>query len=316
MKNRYDAPRTDRQRYGYEEDAARDAQARTQRHRWEEETVSNAQNDDRYGYRRDDPGYRQDYGQRHYTGGRNVGRGYGDYDPPRGYEDDRYDSSGQYGGNASDYDRGRSRSPGYFGDQTRGVGSWRDNQYGYAYPQRDEGRSALSYEVDRYPGHDENLDRNAMRQYAGGSTAGSRDAYHGNQYAQREGAYGRATGGAYQASGSRGYPSMGESQYGRGPKNYTRSDERIREDICEGLYHDHQVDASEINVEVKNAVVTLTGSVRDRTSKHRAEDIADRCSGVKDVENRLSVQSADRKNPTGSASSAASHRSSDDAKKH
>lgn len=76
---------------------------------------------------------------------------------------------------------------------------------------------------------------------------------------------------------------------GKGPKGYTRTDERIREEICECLSDDHRIDASEISVAVKEGVVTLEGSVFDRAQKHRVEDIADRCSGVKDVQNSLRV---------------------------
>jgi hypothetical protein len=74
---------------------------------------------------------------------------------------------------------------------------------------------------------------------------------------------------------------------GRGPKGYVRSDERIREDVCDRLSADDEVDASEISVSVQSGEVTLEGTVFDRRSKHRAEDIADSVSGVRDVHNRL-----------------------------
>jgi osmotically-inducible protein OsmY len=77
------------------------------------------------------------------------------------------------------------------------------------------------------------------------------------------------------------------SHYGKGPKGYVRSDERIREDVCDRLSDDDEVDASEISVSVKDGEVTLEGSVTDRHSKHRAEDIAESVSGVRDVTNRL-----------------------------
>ena len=77
---------------------------------------------------------------------------------------------------------------------------------------------------------------------------------------------------------------------GRGPKNYARSDERIREDVSEHLADDETIDAGDITVEVSDGVVTLSGSVDTRRLKHRAEDIADCCSGVKDVQNRLTVK--------------------------
>lgn len=77
---------------------------------------------------------------------------------------------------------------------------------------------------------------------------------------------------------------------GIGPRNYARSDDRIREDVCDELSDDGEIDAREIDIEVKDREVTLTGTVPDRYMKHRAEDIADSCRGVKDVHNRIRVQ--------------------------
>jgi osmotically-inducible protein OsmY len=77
---------------------------------------------------------------------------------------------------------------------------------------------------------------------------------------------------------------------GRGPKNYTRSDDRIREDINDRLTDHSYLDASDIDVAVEKGDVTLTGTVTSRYQKRMAEDIADDISGVKNVENRLRVQ--------------------------
>jgi osmotically-inducible protein OsmY len=74
---------------------------------------------------------------------------------------------------------------------------------------------------------------------------------------------------------------------GRGPKNYARSDERIREDVNDRLTEDVWIDASEIEVSVADGEVTLAGTVEDRRGKRRAEDIADGVSGVKHVQNNL-----------------------------
>lgn len=84
-------------------------------------------------------------------------------------------------------------------------------------------------------------------------------------------------------------PTQQQTHRGKGPKGYQRTDERIREEICELLSDDFQIDASEISVEVKDGIVTLEGTVQDRAQKHRIEDIADNCSGVKDVHNSLRV---------------------------
>lgn len=76
---------------------------------------------------------------------------------------------------------------------------------------------------------------------------------------------------------------------GKGPKGYVRSDERIKEDLCECLCAEPTIDASEIVVECVDGVVILSGFVEERWMKHRVEDMADACSGVKDVRNELSV---------------------------
>jgi BON domain-containing protein len=76
---------------------------------------------------------------------------------------------------------------------------------------------------------------------------------------------------------------------GRGPKNYKRSDDRIRDEICDRMTEDPALDASEIEVEVIDGEVTLSGSVMSRDQKRRAEDVAERISGVKDVTNQLRV---------------------------
>jgi osmotically-inducible protein OsmY len=77
---------------------------------------------------------------------------------------------------------------------------------------------------------------------------------------------------------------------GRGPKNYTRSGERIREDINDRLTDHDYLDASNIDVAVNGSDVTLTGTVNTRYEKRLAEDIADNVSGVKNVENRIRVE--------------------------
>ena len=76
---------------------------------------------------------------------------------------------------------------------------------------------------------------------------------------------------------------------GRGPKGYKRSDDRIRDEICDRMTEDPMLDASEIEVDVIDGEVTLSGSVMSRDQKRRAEDVAERISGVKDVTNQLRV---------------------------
>jgi osmotically-inducible protein OsmY len=77
---------------------------------------------------------------------------------------------------------------------------------------------------------------------------------------------------------------------GRGPQNYTRSDDRIREDVNDNLTDDWGVDASNVTVTVNNGEVTLDGTVATRLQKRRAEDCAEEVSGVKNVQNNLRVR--------------------------
>ncbi|QJP71249.1 BON domain-containing protein [Burkholderia glumae] len=78
----------------------------------------------------------------------------------------------------------------------------------------------------------------------------------------------------------------------RGPKGYTRSDERIREDVCERLAYAIDIDVSEVSVTVKDACVQLEGTVPERWMKHEIEDLADSCVWVRDVDNRVRVARA------------------------
>lgn len=82
-----------------------------------------------------------------------------------------------------------------------------------------------------------------------------------------------------------------ESHRGKGPKNYQRSEERIREDISDRLSDDDSLDASDIEIKVNGSEVTLSGTVETRAAKRRAEDIAEAVSGVSNVQNQLRVGS-------------------------
>jgi hypothetical protein len=76
---------------------------------------------------------------------------------------------------------------------------------------------------------------------------------------------------------------------GKGPRNYKRSDDRPREIVCDMFCDDPYLDASDIDVEVKNSEITLTGYVNDRYEKRLAEHIAENIQGVTHIENRLRV---------------------------
>jgi hypothetical protein len=77
---------------------------------------------------------------------------------------------------------------------------------------------------------------------------------------------------------------------GLGPRGYRRSDDRIREDVCERLTENGEVDATDIDVSVAGGEVMLSGTVATRVQKRLAEDIASTPTGVLEVHNRLRVQ--------------------------
>ncbi len=77
---------------------------------------------------------------------------------------------------------------------------------------------------------------------------------------------------------------------GKGPKGYQRSQDKIREDACEALWWDGEVDASDIEVTVNESRITLKGRVDSRHAKIRAEAVVESIPGVEDVFNLLIVK--------------------------
>lgn len=100
----------------------------------------------------------------------------------------------------------------------------------------------------------------------------------------------------WRAAGAQFYPGGAYEQLqdlashrGRGPKGYQRSDERLREIVCERLTDDPFVDARNVEVQVSNGEVTLQGTVENRQQKYAIEDLIADISGVIEIHNRLGV---------------------------
>lgn len=127
-------------------------------------------------------------------------------------------------------------------------------------------------------------------QYGQGQREGySGLGYSGQGYAPSGEGFGPSSmGGPQYGQGTQGHGRL-RPPHGRGPKGYQRSDERVKEDICERLMAEPYLDASEVSVEVKDGKVMLEGTVPERPMKHRIEDVADACIGVKDIDNRIRV---------------------------
>ena len=105
-------------------------------------------------------------------------------------------------------------------------------------------------------------------------------------YAMRSAGYGMSEEEDYR----RRLASQAARHRGRGPRGYRRSDERISEDLHDRLTDDPYLDATEVQVQVTNAEVTLTGTVESRAARRRAEEIAEAVGGVDYVMNNLRVR--------------------------
>ncbi|MDF2693126.1 MAG: hypothetical protein K0S65_1509 [Labilithrix sp.] len=72
-----------------------------------------------------------------------------------------------------------------------------------------------------------------------------------------------------------------------------RSDERIKVDTIDAMWHRRDLDSTDIEVSVKEAQVMLEGTVVDRRSKRVATEVALGVPGVRSVANRLEVRHDD-----------------------
>ena len=210
-------------------------------------------------------------------------------------------------------------------DRYQGGGQWSQSRDQYA--ERDR---------DMYGDHDYDRDRDwASRNDQRGAGYGYDDGdrmhmnYRGQSGSQAGGRYGQNMNYTSQQGGNRGhwgdfdrggrsggrdmnYDTMSPRDHGwnpqagfangphagKGPQGFQRSDERIKEQIHEALTDHSHIDATHITVDVKSGEVTLTGTVDDRNSKRLAEDIVERVSGVKDVQNQLRVQTQNLESST------------------
>lgn len=254
--------------------------------------------------------YRQNQGMQGNYGQSNYGGAYSsDYGSQYGRE-------GNYGNRSSMQGQSNRQNMGSsYGNQSRREDDWTRNRgaigsanmYGGDFGREEPERRDLGYGDDYRTGYSSNY----------GSQYG-----FGN-YGDRMGASGRS-GSNYMGGQNRNYTQAGEnrdrgwwdrtrdevsswfgdddaerrrrmdeqqsSNYrGRGPKGYHRSEERIREDVCDRLSDDDRLDASNIEVQVQGDEVILTGNVTSREDKRRAEDLVESIYGVRNVENRIRV---------------------------
>jgi osmotically-inducible protein OsmY len=223
------------------------------------------------------------------------------YDPYTGHDYGRQDQYGNY----SDYnDRERSRDlRTSYGDTSYG-GGWdrRDNRYGsYNAGYSDQGQRrdrrydegyGGSYGASDNYGQSGYTSRNLYREedYRRGSADRDRGGNRGDRtFWERAADEVSSWFGADDRDRRHREDQRSGLHKGKGPRGYSRSDERIREDISDRLSDDPYVDASDIEVKVSNGEVVLEGHTENKQAKRRAEDIAEAVAGVKNVENHLKV---------------------------
>jgi osmotically-inducible protein OsmY len=237
------------------------------RSRWEEQ--------DRYAQRRAGEG---DYGDDARQGGnRNWHERYG---RAGGHgEDERFGGRAAYGPQNARSDRygqpygGQPYGEGYYSgsrgsDEGYGYGyGGRDTRRGGGDPSRggygDRDRGVYGYGHGGYGGRNDDNDRGLL-QRAGDQIASWFDTDGGDH--------------------------RGGDHRGKGPQGYSRSDQRIEDDVNDRLSDDPMVDATNIRVSVSGGEITLEGEVDSRQAKRQAEDCVDRISGVKHVQNNLRVR--------------------------
>ncbi len=231
---------------------------------------------------------------------RNRSLGSSDYDRNRSFGMGEYDRDRNRSDFGRDYDEGRTqfnRSPQNW-DRNRDYSSSYSGSTGSEYRQSldNRGQSGSSFgsgwegSQGRY-GNTGSSGRDFGSNYGSVYRGGDYDNYGDFDRSSRN--YGNNAYGFDRDRTDR-EESWGDSIknfFGIGPKGYKRSDEKIKDDVNERLEDHPRIDASNIEVQVNDGEVTLTGNVNDRYSKRLAEDVAHQCRGVKDVHNQIRVQS-------------------------
>jgi hypothetical protein len=192
---------------------------------------------------------------------------------PRGMHDgDDYEMARQRTG-------GREEHHGNFENAYRPSWNWDDRP-----PRRDGFRA----DGLRAPTDEERWSRPDAYRTDGYRTNG----YGGGQYGDNDGTRGRQESPPRVVHADRvhehhhGFLERVKELIGKGPRNYRRTDERVLDEVCEKLSQGY-LDASGVDVVVKDGVVTLEGTVASKRDVRLAEDLIENVHGVREVENRL-----------------------------
>jgi osmotically-inducible protein OsmY len=247
-----------------------------------------------------------DYSQRNVTGRSDLSNSrYGYGGQSRNFNDEPM--SGYYDDYGRDTDSGRSNRINQSSNTGFNQGINRDRDYGRYNPGINRELDAARYNQNY--GYNQNYEQNYGQSYSQNYGQDLRDVGNVNRgYSNRdfdnrvvEQDYsreyqnfgGRDLNRDYNARSSNVGRNVGP-HIGRGPRGYQRSDERIREEICELLWRHDMIDASDIDVVVINGEVTLTGLVDSRLTKRLAEDVLEDVNGVRDIHNQLKVKQDQR----------------------
>jgi osmotically-inducible protein OsmY len=232
-------------------------------------------------YRGRQVGYEGGYGQGYRQGGQDYG-----VERSGSFGAGSYSGQSNYGSEFGGEDYGRYRQ-GSGGEQS-------GRRYGYGYGGPGSEREERDYDYGRRggsgaysgSGYGGGFSRSgSLGEGSSGRESGFSRGTQGFEYAVQSG---RGLGGGMESWGQGSQRQWGEHR-GKGPRGYRRSDERIREEVCDLLTDDPQIDASDVEVTVKECEVTLTGQVNSREDKRRVEDLIERISGVKEITNNLRV---------------------------
>lgn len=321
--NRYQGSQSNQSNQDWDQDNSRYNRESDYDRQYRDENMNSGYNSQYRGSQWQDSNYDNDYERRNRNRNRSQGQGYGDWDrydnPNR--QQSGYGSSGQMGGTSygisSDWNRNRygqgnmggiydtefgrdsyNRGRGMYGGTSGMYGGMYGSNYGYSGA---TGHYGGGYqETSQYNPYQGDYNREEY----GGRYGQPRNIYGGDTRN-----YGNANQGGYDrdwwdrtkdevaswfgnddaARRRERDKSMQGYHRGKGPRGYTRSDDRIREDINDRLSDDPFIDASDIDVKVESCNVILSGEVDSRDDKRRAEDLAERVSGVTNVENRIRV---------------------------
>ena len=297
--------------------------ADTNRNQWDDRWQSRNDRNNQYERGRDD--YSSNYGNT--QGSRYGGEDYRSDAPYRGDHSNTFNRRNERRDDYSDLDSNRNRSTNmgsgydpYNYGQT--VGSFNQGKEGSYTSRNEQHRRGYAPSYDRIFDNDSGYDSDYNRSYGKSPDQGyGTGSYYGNNYrdryekrSDRNSDWDRDRGGYSHTNKNRDWWDRATDEVaswfgdddaerrrevdkrygphrGKGPKGYRRSDERIKDDVNDRLSDDSFIDASEIEVTCEDCEIVLTGTVDTKEEKRRAEDIAERVSGVKNVENRLKVKS-------------------------